>query len=61
MPGISGGLLVKAKAREARLEATITRADGSVEHLGEIAYWHRNPFKRLWRNFLIYLRRKDSK
>jgi len=32
------------------LEATITRADGTVEHLGVIAYWHRNPLRRwAWR------------
>jgi hypothetical protein len=32
------------------LEATVIRADGSREVLGTIAYWHRNPFKRLlWR------------
>jgi hypothetical protein len=32
------------------VEARIIRADGSVEDLGAIAYWHRNPLKRLaWR------------
>jgi hypothetical protein len=35
-------------ARRVELVATITRADGSVEHLGAIARWHRNPLVRLW-------------
>ena len=39
------------------LEAEVIRADGSREQLGEVAYYHRNPFKRLaWR-----LRKRDSK
>jgi hypothetical protein len=37
-------------AREVSVRGQVTRADGSVEDLGVIAYWHRNPFKRLaWR------------
>lgn len=32
------------------LEAVVTRADGTVENLGEIAYWHRSRARRwLWR------------
>lgn len=30
------------------IEATVTRANGTVEHLGTISYWHKNPLKRLW-------------
>lgn len=30
-------------------EAKVTRADGTVEELGQISYWHRNPLKR-WAN-----------
>lgn len=58
---ISGGLLAHAKAREASIEATITRADGTVEHLGVISYWHRNPLVRAWRNLVrvVQLRRSD--
>lgn len=29
------------------IEATIIRADGKVEPLGTVAYWHKNPLKRL--------------
>ena len=37
-------------AKEIQLIATITRADGSVEELGVIDYYHQNPIKRLiWR------------
>jgi len=37
-------------AKEIQLIATITRADGSVEELGVIDYYHQNPIKKLiWR------------
>lgn len=32
------------------VEARVIRRDGSVEELGTLAYWHRNPIRRaLWR------------
>lgn len=41
---------VNGQAREATISAVITRADGRVENLGQIAYWHKNPLRRwLWR------------
>lgn len=41
---------VSVPAREATIELVVTRADGTVENLGVVSYWHRNPFKRLaWR------------
>jgi hypothetical protein len=41
---------ITSRAKEAQLEITVTRADGRVERLGTVAYWHRNPLKRwLWR------------
>ncbi len=30
------------------IEAIVIRADGPVEDLGVISYWHRNPLRRLW-------------
>jgi hypothetical protein len=37
-------------AKEIELIATITRADGTVEQLGVIDYYHRNPIKRfIWK------------
>ena len=32
-------------AKEIQLSAVIIRADGTVEELGVIDYWHRNPIK----------------
>lgn len=29
------------------VSAVITRADGTVEDLGMISYWHKNPLRRL--------------
>ena len=37
----------KSNVAEVICEATIRRADGRVEHLGKISYYHRNPLKRL--------------
>lgn len=34
--------------REASFSAVVIRADGTREDLGEIAYWHRNPLRRIW-------------
>lgn len=40
----------KGKAREASIHAVVTRADGTVEDLGVVSYWHRNPLRRwAWR------------
>ena len=39
----------KSCASEVILEAKVTRADGTVEHLGEIAHYYRSPWKRLAR------------
>lgn len=30
------------------LEAVVIRADGTREDLGTIAYWHKNPLRRLF-------------
>ncbi len=39
----------KSKPTEVTVTAIITRAGGAVEDRGEIAYSHRNPWKRLRR------------
>lgn len=36
-----------SNAKEIHLIATITRADGTVEELGVIDYWSKNPIKRI--------------
>jgi hypothetical protein len=39
-----------AKVKQMEISAIITRADGTIEDLGTIQYWHKNPLKRLlWR------------
>jgi len=42
---------VNAKSRgETTIELVVTRANGTVENLGVVSYWHPNPLKRLaWR------------
>lgn len=40
----------KSKLRESSISAVVTRADGTVEDLGIVSYWHKSPIKRLaWR------------
>lgn len=42
-------IIANGKAREGSIEATIIRADGTIEPLGVVSYWHRNPIKRwIW-------------
>lgn len=42
--------VAQSNAKELQLVATIRRADGTVEELGVIDYWHKNPIKRIiWR------------
>jgi hypothetical protein len=46
----------RGQTDEMVLEARVIRADGTVEDLGVIAYWNRNPFRRL----IARLRRKRT-
>jgi len=41
--------------QEIQLVATITRADGTVEELGVIDYYHKNPIKMLILRFTKWL------
>jgi hypothetical protein len=34
---------VKGKAKSSSICAVVNRADGTVQNLGMIAYWHKNP------------------
>lgn len=40
-------ILAPSGAKEMRIQAVVTRADGRVENLGTVAYWHKNPLRRL--------------
>ncbi len=44
---------INLRPRERTLSAVITRADGTVEDLGAIAYWHRNHV-RVWAWYLLH-------
>lgn len=44
--GMRGNLLASGEVKEAVISAVVTRADGRVEDLGELCYWHKNPLKR---------------
>ena len=46
-----------AGVEQLTLEATILRADGTIEHLGEIAFWHKNPLVRSWMRIKSFFRR----
>jgi hypothetical protein len=47
--------LALSGASSAKLSAVVTRADGTVENLGVISYWHKNPIKRLtWRVYRFF-------
>lgn len=40
-------LAASGKTQALTMRAQIVRADGSIEDLGVVAYWHRNPLRRL--------------
>jgi hypothetical protein len=50
-------MIVSNGASKVTIEATITRADGSVETLGTVARWDRSPFKRLFWGVKQWLRK----
>ena len=40
----------EAQVKQMEISAIITRTDGTIENLGTIQYWHKNPLKRIiWR------------
>lgn len=39
-------MIAAQPVKQVSLEATVIRADGRVEPLGTVAYWHRNPLRR---------------
>ena len=42
--------IAHSNAKEIQFIATVIRANGTVEELGVIDYWHKNPIKRfIWR------------
>lgn len=44
-----GNIEAHADVKEASIQATVIRADGTREDLGVVSYYHRNPLKRaMW-------------
>lgn len=43
---MAGSIRARGGAREMSISAVITRADGRVEDLGTITYFHKNPLRR---------------
>jgi hypothetical protein len=46
-------------AKSGELEMTVIRANGDVEELGVVAYYHRNPIINWWVNRKIKRRQKN--
>jgi hypothetical protein len=53
---VSGTVDTRVKPVTSEITAVVTRADGRVEDLGRIAYWHANPLRNLLGNAMIRLR-----
>lgn len=41
--GSYGGVVTRGEAKTQAIRAVVTRADGTVEDLGIVSYYHRNP------------------
>lgn len=52
------GLAAQGKPIMIAIEAVVTRADGTVEDLGTVSYWHVNPMRRLIWTLRRYLYRR---
>lgn len=52
------GLAARARAKSSSVRVVVTRADGRVENLGLVSYWHRNPLIRAAVNLWLLLKRK---
>jgi len=44
---MAGSIRARGGTKEMTINAVITRADGTVEDLGTISYFHKNPLRRL--------------
>jgi hypothetical protein len=51
-------IIAPAKAKSASIHAVVTRADGTVEDLGVIAYTHKDPLKNALGNLGVWFRTK---
>jgi hypothetical protein len=54
----------QSDVKELQFIATVIRADGTVEELGTIVYWHKNPLKRfIWKvkKWLLCLQTQEKR
>lgn len=55
-------IIAEADIKSSEFSIVVTRADGTVEDLGTVAYWHQNPLKRwAWQLKQWYKLNKQSK
>lgn len=54
-------IVIGGKAKSASISAVVTRANGRVERLGMIAFYHRNPILNWVGNFYINLKERIRK
>lgn len=55
---MGGSVLTKGQAKSATIHAVVTRANGAVEDLGLVSYWHKNPMKRWFFNCCIWIKER---
>lgn len=48
----------RGKPKMISINAVVTRADGTVEDLGVVSYWHVSPVRRLWWRLGRLIRRR---
>lgn len=51
-------MFAKSGVKNANLEITVIRADGTVEHYGTVCRYVKNPFKRWLYNIFYTLRQR---
>jgi hypothetical protein len=55
---MAGQVKARMGVRTASIEATVIRADGRVERLGVVSFYHRNPLMRLSMRVVIFIKEK---
>lgn len=55
-----GSMVVGGPATEGSIEITVIRANGDVEELGVVSYYHKNPIKNWWVNRKIRRKRNGN-
>lgn len=50
---LSSEAIGKSNVKSAEILMTIIRADGTVEEIGSVAYYHKNPLKRLHHRLFV--------